>query len=181
MTRGIVWSLALALALALAAIAPAAVAQALYSPPEADFSVAFPGPPRVQVEPAIKSHDIGRRRYMAQEPNGAYIVSIDEYPDGQLPQLVDAGVYDHILRDHAGDNPTRLVSTKPARLAGRPCLEGTFHQPDGVVEVIRVLVIGDRIYELTFAHSEEADRPDAASAFFGSFKLTPANRPTAPG
>jgi hypothetical protein len=177
MKRGVI----LGLALALAATAVAAVGQALYSPPEADFTVAFPGPPKVQVQPAIKSHDIGRRRYMAQEPSRYFVVAIDQYPDGQLPQLVDAGVYDHILRDHAGDNPTRLVSTKPARLAGRPCLEGTFHQPDGVVEVIRVLMIGDTLYELTFAHPEDADQVEAASAFFSSFKLTPANRPTGPG
>jgi hypothetical protein len=177
MKPGVVFSLALAGA----AAASVAFCQALYSPPEADFSVAFPATPTVQVKPANRSHDIGRRRYVAQEPSRAFIVAIDEYPDGQLPQLVDAGVYDHLLRDRAGDNPTSLVSTKPARLSGRPCLEGTFHEADGVVEVVRVLMIGDTIYELTFAHPEEADQPEAAAAFFNSFKLTPASGPPARG
>jgi hypothetical protein len=154
--------------------------QALYSPPEADFSVAFPAAPTVQAKPAKRSHDIGYRRYVAQEPGRAFVVAIDEYPDGQLPQLVDGGVYDHLLRDRAGDDPTRLVSTRAARLSGRPCLEGTFHEPDGVVEVVRVLMIGNTIYELTFAHPEEADQPEAAAPFFSSFKLTPASRPPAP-
>jgi hypothetical protein len=169
------------LALACVATASVAAGQALYSPPEADFSIAFPATPTVQVKPAVRSHDIGRRRYVAQEPSRAFIVAIDEYPDGELPQLVDAGVYDHILRDRAGDDPTSLVSTKPARLSGRPCLEGTFREPDGVVEVVRVLMIGDKVYQLTFAHPDGADQPDAASAFFGSFKLTPASRPPAQG
>lgn len=167
--------------LGLIAAVAVASAQALYSPPEADFSVAFPATPTVQVKPAKRSHDIGYRRYVAQEPSRAFIVAIDEYPDGQLPQLVDGGVYDHLLRDRAGDDPTRLVSTRAARLSGRPCLEGTFKDPDGVIEVVRVLMIGDKIYQLTFAHPEEADQPEAAAAFFNSFRLTPPGGPPAAG
>jgi hypothetical protein len=160
-------------ALALLLATSLACAQALYTPPEADFNVAFPSAPTVQSKPAERSHDIGRRRYVDQEPTRAFVVAIDEYPDGVLPQLVDAGVYDHILRDRAGDDPTRLVSTRAARLSGKPCLEGTFHEPDGEVEVVRVLMVGAKIYQLTYAHAEGAEQPEVAAAFFNSFKLTP--------
>jgi hypothetical protein len=160
-------------ALALALAAPAC-AQALYAPPEGDFTVAFPAQPTVQVKPAKRSHDITFRRYVDQEASRAFVVAVDQYPDGSLPQLVDAGVYDHILRDRAGDDPTRLVSTRPARLAGKPCLEGTFRQPDGDIEVVRVLMVGDTLYQLTFAHPEGVDATDAASAFFNSFRIKPA-------
>ena len=163
----------LAAALTALTMTATASAQALYSPPEADFAVAFPGPPKVEVTPAKRSHDITFRRYVDQEADRAFVVSIDEYPDNSLPQLVDAGVYDHLLRDRAGDDPTRLVSTRPARLAGRPCLEGTFRRPNEVVEVVRVLMIGDKIYQLIYAHEEGADKPDAAASFFSSFKITP--------
>ncbi len=161
------------LAAALAALAAAAGAQAVYVPPEADFNVAFPTAPTVQVKPAKRSHDVGYRRYVDQEPTRAFVVTIDAYPDGTLPQLVDGGVYDHILRDRAGDDPTRLVSTRPARLAGRPCLEGTFREANDIIEVVRVLVVGDTIYQLTYAHPDGAEQPEAAAAFFNSFHLTP--------
>jgi hypothetical protein len=159
--------------LALLASGGVAAAQALYAPPEADFTIAFQSPPTVQVKPAERSHDIGRRRYVDQEPTHLFMVSIDEYPDGALPQLVDAGVYDHILRDHAGDNPNRLVSTRPARLSGRPCLEGFFRNPDDTVEQIRVLMIANRIYQLAYIHAQGAEQPEAAAAFFNSFKIKP--------
>ncbi len=158
------------LALLTASVAPA---QALYAPPEADFSVAFAAAPSVQVKPAKRSHDIAYRRYVDQEPTHVFIVAIDEYPDGALPQLVDAGVYDHILRDRAGDDPTRLVSTRAARLAGRPCLEGTFKNADDTVEVVRVLLVGEKVYQLTYVHPEGAEQPETAAAFFNSFRITP--------
>jgi hypothetical protein len=160
-------------ALALLASGGLAAAQAPYTPPEADFTIAFPSPPTVQVKPAKRSHDIGRRRYIDQEPTRIFTLSIDEYPDGALPQLVDAGVYDHILRDDAGDDPTRLVSTRPARLSGRPCLEGMFKNKDDTVEQVRVLMVGDRIYQLSYIHAADAEQPEAAAAFFNSFKITP--------
>lgn len=165
---------ALAAALALSA-APAALAQpALYSPPEADFSIAFGGPPQVQVKAAKRSKDIGFRRYVDQAPQRALIVAVDQYPDGGLPQLVDAGVYDRILRGHADDSGQKLVSTRPARLSGRPCLEGTFADTEGAIEIVRVLIIKDRLWRLTYAHAEgDPAAPAAAAAFFGSFKLAP--------
>ena len=146
-------------------------AQALYAPPEGDFTVAFPAEPSVRVTPAKRSHDITFRRYVDQEASRAFVVAIDEYPDGALPPSADAGVYDHILRDRAGDDPTRLKSTRAARLSGKPCLEGTFNDPDGDIEVVRVLMIGDRLYQLTYVHPDGADQPEAGAAFFNSFRI----------
>ena len=149
-------------------------AQALYSPPEGDFAVAFTAAPAVQVKPAHRSRDIAFRRYVDQQPSRAFVVAIDEYPQGALPQYADAGVYDHLLRDRAENAESKLVSTRAARLAGRPCLEGTFKDDNDTVEVVRVLMIGERIYQLTYAHADGDDRPDVGAAFFGSFRITAA-------
>jgi hypothetical protein len=161
-----------AVTLALAMV-PAARAEQAYSPPEGDFSVAFPAAPTVRVRPAVKSHDIGYRSYVDEDSTGAFVVAVDEYPPDSLPQLVDAGVYDHFLRNRAESASSQLVSTRPARLSGKPCLEGTFKGANDVVEVVRVLKVGDRVYELTYAHADGAEQPGAAQAFFASFKLTP--------
>jgi len=154
------------------ALSGAAAAQALYSPPEGDFSVAFPDTPAVRDQPAQRSKDIGVRRYVDQEPGRAMVVSIEDYPDGALPAAADGGVYDHMLRGLAEDRNGQLISTRAARLAGRPCLQGRIMDPSGDVEIIRILMIGDRIYQLTYALPEGADAKGADQAFFDSFKIT---------
>jgi hypothetical protein len=159
---------------ALAALASAAAAQALYSPPEGDFAVAFAQPPTVQSKPAIRSKDIGIRRYVDQERARALVVSIEDYPDAILPASPDGGVYEHWLRMVAEDRGGQLIATRAARLAGRPCLEGQIMDPGGDIEIVRVLIIGDRIYQLTYALPEGADPAGADAAFFGSFRITKA-------
>jgi hypothetical protein len=157
---------------ALAALASsAASAQALYSPPEGDFAVAFAEPPSVQSRPANRSKDIAVRRYVDQGRARALIVSIEDYPDGILPASADAGVYEHLLRSIAEDHSAMLVTTRAARLAGRPCLEGVLSQPGADTEIIRVLMIGERVYELTYALPEGADPAGGDQAFFNSFKI----------
>ena len=166
---------------AASALAGAARAQSSpYSPPEGDFSVDFPAQPEVQIRPAHRSHDIGHRRYVEQEPTRALVVAIDDYPDGELPQSADAGVYDKMLRARADNDSAQLVSTRPARLSGRPCLEGRLVDMNGVVEEVRVLLVGDRLYQLSFVHPDGADPAGADTAFFGSFRITPANPGSGP-
>ena len=135
--------------------------------------MAFAAAPDVKVQPAKRSKDVAFRRYVEQGPSRALVVAIDQYPDGALPQLADAGVYDRLLRGHAEDSGSELISTRAARMSGRPCLEGLFKDMEGSVEVVRVLIQGNRIWRLTYAHADGDPSAQAgASAFFGSFKLT---------
>ncbi len=155
-------------------VAATAAAQALYSPPEGDFRVAFIGAPHVTARAANRSKDVARRRYVDQQPGRALIVSIEDYPDGSLPQGADAGIYDRFLRGMADDDMGQLISTRAARLAGRPCLEGQIKDAAGDTEIVRVLKIGDRIYQLTYALPEGAEAQGADAAFFGSFQISKA-------
>jgi hypothetical protein len=177
---GVIRTTALALVMASALTATARAQTAPYTPPEGDFSVDFPAQPEVQIRPAHRSRDVAHRRYVTQEPARALVVAIDDYPDGVLPQAADAGVYDKMLRTRADDDNAQLVSTRPARLSGRPCLEGRIVDTNGVVEEIRVLMVGDRIYQLTFVHPDGADPAGADAAFFSSFKISPANPSAGP-
>jgi hypothetical protein len=157
--------------LALVAIAAApARAQSLYSPAEGDFEIAFPAAPEIQSKPANRSKDVAARRYVVQEPSRAMIVAINDYPDGDLPAAANGGVYDRMLRNRADSEDARLISTKPARLSGRPCLEGAI-ESKGAIEIVRILMDGDRVWELTYALPEGADPAGADAAFFGSFRI----------
>jgi hypothetical protein len=157
--------------LALAAIAAApARAQSLYSPAEGDFEIAFPSQPTIQSKPANRSKDIAARRYVVEEPSREMIVAIDDYPQGDLPAAANGGVYDKFLRIRADNEDAQLVSTRPARLSGRPCLEGSI-QAKGAVEIVRILMDGDRVWELTYALPEGADPAGADAAFFSSFRI----------
>lgn len=152
----------------------AAHAQVLYAPPEGDFTVAFPQPPSAQSRPANRSKDVAARRYVSQQPSRALVVAIDDYPDGMLPSTADAGVYEHMLLTRAEGDQGRLISTRAARLAGRPCLEGAIMGATGDMEIVRILMIGERVYQLTYALPEGADPAGADAAFFNSFKITKA-------
>ena len=162
------------MALAGLAAAASAGAQALYSPPEGDFQIAFPETPQVASRPANRSKDVALRRYVAQEPSRAMIVSIEDFPQGDLPPSADAGIYDRVLRMLAEEHMGRLVSTRAARLAGRPCLEGQITGDGGETEIVRVLMLGDRMYQVTYALPEGAEAQGADAAFFASFRITKA-------
>ncbi len=157
--------------LAAVLVAGAAYAQALYSPPEADFSVAFPMPPTVVVRPAKRMSDVAVRRYVDQEASRAFVVTLEDYPQGDLPPSANGAVYDRIMRSHAEEVSTELVSTRAVRLAGRPSLEGTFRDSDGNVEILRVLMLPDRLIRLTYARAAGLEDPSGPEAFFASFKL----------
>ena len=164
----------LTLVLAALAFAATAGAQALYSPPEGDFQIAFPDPPTVQVKPAKRSHDTASRHYVDQQPGRAMVVAIDDYPDGSLPTTADGGVYDHMLSSRAENDQGKLLSTRAARLSGHPCLEGAIANGAGDLEIVRILMIGNRIYELTYGLPGGADPAGADTAFFNSFRITKA-------
>jgi hypothetical protein len=149
-----------------------ASAQQAYRPQEGDFVVDFPMPPAVQTRPARRSKDIAQRRYVDEENGRIFSIAVDEYPDGILPPSPTESTYDRVLRLLAGEDPQTLKATKPSRLSGRPCLEGRFEDGDGDVRTVRVLILGDRVYQVSYIHADGVDPPGGGEAFFNSFKLT---------
>jgi hypothetical protein len=147
-------------------------AQAVFRAQEGDFAVTFPMAPTVQTKPARRSRDIAQRRYIDDENGRVFSVAVDEYPDGVLPPAPTESTYDRVLTMLAGDDPQSLKSTRPARLAGKPCLEGRFEDVDGDVRIVRVLIIGNRVYQVSYIHAENLDPPGEADTFFTSFKIT---------
>ncbi len=99
------------------------------------------------------------------------MVTVDEYPQNVLPPEPNEAVYNRLLESYAKADPASLKSTRPTRLAGRPCLEGAYMDGDGNVQLIRVLMLGDRIYQVTYIHADGVDSPGAGDAFFNSFKI----------
>ena len=157
-------------AVGLAAASPA-FAQDPYRASEGDFVVVFPMAPAVQSRPAHRSNDIAERRYADEENGRTFMVTVDEYPQNVLPPEPNEAIYDRLLRSYAKADPASLKSTRPTRLAGRPCLEGAYMDADGNVQLIRVLMLGDRIYQVTYIHADGVDAPGAGDAFFNSFRI----------
>ena len=162
----------LAFAALILAWTSSADAQETFRAQEGDFTAHFPMAPTVQTRPARRSQDVAQRRYVDDENGRVYSISVDEYPEGALPPSPNESTYDRLLRSYAKDDPQSLKSTRPARLSGRPCLEGVFVDMDGDERVSRVLILGDRLYQVTYIHADGVDAPGAADAFFNSFKLT---------
>jgi len=153
------------------AIALPASTQDAFRASEGDFTVVFPMTPTVQNRPAHRSNDIAERRYVDEENGRTFMVTVDEYPQDVLPPEPNEAIYDRLLRSYAKTDPASLKSTRPTRLAGKPCLEGTYMDPDGNVQMIRVLMLGERIYQVTYIHADGVDAPGAGDAFFNSFKI----------
>jgi hypothetical protein len=160
------------LSLLMLVLGASARAQDIFRAPEGDFAVAFPMAPTVQSKPARRSKDVAQRRYVDDENGRVFSVGIDEYPDGVLPPSPTESTYDRVLNMLAGDDPQSLKSTRPARLSGKPCLKGHFEDMDGDVRIVRVLIIGDRVYQVSYIHAENVDPPGESDAFFNSFRIT---------
>jgi len=153
------------------AIAASAAAQDPFRPPEGDFAAMFPMAPAIQTRPARRSNDVDHRRYVDEESGRTFMVTVDQYPQGVLPTEPNEAVYDKLLRVYAQDDPTALKSTRPARLSGRPCLEGAYVDMDGNIQIMRVLMLGDRVYQVAYIHAPGVDAPGAEDVFFSSFKI----------
>ncbi len=155
----VVWSLAMT-----------AGSQSLFRPAEGDFSVAFPGTPTVGNEVAATQFDAGYRSYTDEEPGGHFVVVVDQYPAGIPTPKPTPTTYLLLLKSHAKEQQLTLVSTHVAPLGGRQSLEGLFVSAEGRRQVLRVLMVGPRIYHVECDEAGQGG-DDAAEAFLDSFRL----------
>ena len=146
-------------------------AQALFTSPEQDFSVAFPRSPSVDGRVPESDDASGYRIFQARDDGGLFQVRVDQYPRGIRVPMPDAYTYGLILRAYAVESSSRLVSTSPAQLGGHPALEGLFVGGAGARELRRVLMLGRRIYQVSYTRSDGGGDRETGTAFLESFKL----------
>lgn len=156
-----------AIALAWAA---SANAQAAYSPPERDFSAAFPKPPTVHAGGATDpSKPGGDRSYVDDEGDHGFLVAVSQFRDGVVPAAPDAGFYQRALDIFIKASGSDKQSSRPVSLAGRPAVEGVIRTPDGSVMAVRLVAKGNRVYTVAWAHPAAVTSTVDGDHFFDSF------------
>jgi hypothetical protein len=160
--------LVLGLALAVVAFQPAAAQS--FRPAEGDFSVTLPD--RVVQDKDRDTLPDGLRRYSFTAKSGRYDLAIDQYPAGIPLPTPTKDIYDRLLWARAHDAGATMISSRRAVLAKLPCWEATYQMADGEQQVARVLMLGDRIYALSYTHAPTAPEADAL-VFFDSFHIAP--------
>ena len=148
-------------------------AQSRFTSSEKDFSVAFPRPPAIERRGAETDDASGYRSYLARDGQRAFLVQVDQYPRGIPVPAPDPEAYELILRAYAVASASRLKSTTPVRLSGYEGLQGSFARPAGGAEIRWVVMVGRRIYQLSYAGVDADDVAASAPAFLDSFTLTP--------
>lgn len=146
-----------------------ALAAVTYSPPEADFRILMPATPSAEVQPARSIDDASFRRYAAEAAEGAFALTVDRYPDSiRVPQATQS-MYERMLWAHAKEKGLTLTGSRPVLLSKLPGAEGRFAAADGTVEVRRILMLGGRIYQLSYVAKPGAS--GSGEAFFASFQV----------
>lgn len=148
----------------------AAAAEPLFSPVENDFSVAFVAAPKVQ-PPSTNDKAVGAfRQYVAQQGGETFALTVDAYPASFTAPAPTQATYQRLSWAHAREANAAVVAERPAMLSGRPGWEGTYRTSAGNIEVRRILMVGNRIYQLSDTASQVGAR---AEDFFSSFRISP--------
>ena len=148
----------------------AAVARSRYTPQEGDFSVSFPVEPVVDGRRAVNDDDSSFRTYVAADEGGAFAVRVDQFPQSIRAPALDKRTYELLLRNHALETSSRLLSITPARLGGRAVLQGVFANKTGSEEHMRVLMVGRRVYQVSYTSAGGPAFAEAGAAFLESFR-----------
>jgi hypothetical protein len=163
---------AMAIVLACFGYAGAAAAQQAFTPLENDFVVAFAAPPTVQREMQGGKDAGGLRRYVAEQAGETFVLTIDQYPAHIQVPVASKAIYERLIWAHAHDVGMTFVSDRPALLSNLPCWEGTYRTADGKIEVRRILMLGDSVYQLSDVRPQDQAANVNGESFFGSFKIT---------
>ena len=165
----------------LAAVLMTAIASTLASTPAADtpargidapaqgFSASFPAPPQVTGHAPAGDNDAGYWIYAARSGGGSWAIRVDQYPSDIRVPAPDQRTYDLLLRAHAGESASRLQAVKTVQVAGLPGREGDFVNEKGDSERVRVVMVGRRIYQVSYAAGVGGG--EQGDAFLTSFQI----------
>ena len=141
------------------------------------FKVAFPGAPITkQGKVRTEIGDVVSTRYSAGDgADATYDVTYNDYPRPGIAKLSPAKLLDAARDGLLFQAKGKLTSEKPFTLGGNPGREQEIMAEDGMRYRIRLLLVENRLYQLT-AMARLPARPDE-QRFFASFQLTGVIRP----
>jgi len=145
---------------------------AILQAPGQGFSASFPAPPQVIGNAPASDDDAGFWIYTVRNNGAAYTVRIDQYPNSIRAPAPDQRAYDLLLRAHAGESSSRLQSERPVEVSGLAGLEGEFVDATGGGEQMRVLMVGRRVYQVSYAPAPGHGGGGQGDAFLASFQIS---------
>jgi hypothetical protein len=139
--------------------------------PAGRYKAAFPAEPVMQ-QGKLRTEigEVVSTRHTADSADATYDVTYNDYPKDGIARLSAAQLMDTVRDGLIYQSKGRLVSEKPfifGKLAGR---EHEIAGEDGMRYRIRLLVVSNRLYQLT-AMARPPAQPEARK-FFDSFQLT---------
>lgn len=152
-----------------AAPAPTTESATAYLLETPEFSVGLPDAPTQDVQEIADLPGIAATTYSVARPTYAVAVAVIDYPaDLQLgePTAVLEGARDGAVGNVPGGV---LQSSAPATVDGRPALDLVASVDQGGAYRARLVLDGQRLYQLITAGSE--DRPAEHDAFAASLRL----------
>ena len=166
-------SMLLGLVLALAATAGAAAQSwSEYRSAEGRYRIEMPGTPELETEPVeMLDREVPMMQAIVGREEATYLAAYMDFPAEVIGSLPPAKVLEN-ARDGAAEG-FKLLSDKALTVAGSPGREYVIEQDKGVVLVMRIALVGPRLYQMvvvTIAPGGTADRPDTRR-FLDSFAL----------
>jgi len=143
-----------------------------FESPGQDFRVSFPTPPQLTGHAPADDDDSGSWIYAVRLDGRSFMVRIDQYPNRIHVPAPDQGTYRLLLRAHAQESSSRLVSEKPVDVGGFAGMEGDFVAANGSDELVRVLMVGRRIYQLSCVLPPGDRGGEQGDGFLSSFQIT---------
>ena len=137
----------------------------------ADYSIAYPAPAAADIHAPVSADDSGYWSYIATTEGAAYSLRIDQFPASIRAPSPTPSVYELLLRGYAAQSGMSLQSFQPAELGGRSGIEGVFVDAVGDTEIRQVLMVGRRVFQVSFRYARGVDATGAGRAFLGSFKI----------
>ena len=140
----------------------------------AAFTIAFPTPATIDAHPPETGDDAGYWTYDCAGGQGAsFNLRIDQFPANIRTQAATPRMYTLLLRSYAAQSALTLQSSTPVQIGDRPGLEGVFTSASGETEVRRVIMVGRRIFQVSYRFAAGVDASTAGRAFLESFQIAP--------
>jgi hypothetical protein len=104
----------------------------------------------------------------------AFIVTYSDYPEGYVAKTGAATVYKDAAKEAAGNAKGTIRGEDNCKLGDVGGLEAVIDGPDrGYVERVRIYVVGDRLFQVTYVGPPDSEAGKPALDFLDSFRLLP--------
>ena len=140
--------------------------------PLVDFAAAFPTAPSVQAHEPENGNDSGSWIYDCTQNGATMRVQIDQFPGNIRVPAPTIAMYQLLLRTYAAKEHWSLQSARPVQMGEFSGLEGHLQNDRGETETRRILMVGRRVFQISYRQTGDAGADDA-HRFLESFRITP--------